>query len=93
MRSIAKKKHNLILFFTRLCQSFSSVCCSFPDYLDQLKKKTGKFSAIGYTFQLDEVICKTAAKQGETFTQFCAEKYEEVFALYRIKFDLVYRKL
>ena len=24
---------------SRLCQSFSSVCCSFPDYLDQLKIK------------------------------------------------------
>ena len=25
----------------------------------------------------------------ETFTQFCAEKYKGVFALYRMKFDLV----
>ena len=28
-----------IFFCTRLCQSFSWVCCSFPDYLEQLKKK------------------------------------------------------
>ena len=26
-------------FCTRLCQSFSWVCCSFPDYLEQLTKK------------------------------------------------------
>ena len=63
------------IFCTRLCQSFSSICCSFPDYLDQLKKNR-KFSTIGYTLQLVKVIWKTAANPGETFTQFCAEKYE-----------------
>ena len=38
-------------------------------------KKNEKFSAIGYTLQLVEVIWKTAANIRETFTQFCAEKY------------------
>ena len=33
------QKNTLIFFWTRLCQSFFSVCFSFPDYLDQLKKK------------------------------------------------------
>ena len=78
-RRIVQK--TLIFFCRRLYQSFSSVCCIFPDYLDQLKKKNGKFSAIGYTLQLVEVIWKTAANPGEFFTQFYAEKYEGFFAL------------
>ena len=55
----------------------------------QIIKKNGKFSAIGYTLQLVEIIWKTAANPGETFT-VCAEKYFFFFfALYRMKFDLV----
>ena len=50
-------------------------------------KKNGKSSVIGYTLQLVEVIWKTAANPGETFTQFCAEKYEGFLALYPMKFD------
>ena len=38
--------------------------------------------------QLFEAILKTAGNPGETFTQSCAEEYE-VFALYRMEFDLV----
>ena len=53
------------------------------------EKKNGKFSAIGYTLQLVKVIWKTAVNPGQTFTQFCEEKYEDFFALYRMKFDLV----
>ena len=83
-----EQKKALIFFCTRLCQSFSWVCCSFPDYLEQLKKKK-KFSAIGYTLQLFKEIWKTAANTGETFTQSYADKYEGCFALYRMKFDLV----
>ena len=52
-------------------------------------RKNGKFSAIGYTLELFEVIWKTAANPGKTFTQTCAEKYEGFFALNRMKFDLV----
>ena len=37
--SCGKVQPPLIFFCTRLCQSFSSISCSFPDYLDQLKKK------------------------------------------------------
>ena len=37
--------------------------------------------------QLIEPIWKTAAHPGETFTQSCAENYDGVSALYRIKFD------
>ena len=33
------QKKTLIFFCTRHCQSFSWVCCSFPDYLDQQMKK------------------------------------------------------
>ena len=36
---------------------------------------------------LIEPIWKAAAHPGETFTQSCAEKYDGVSALYRIKFD------
>ena len=43
------------------------------------RKKKGKLSAIGYTLQLVEVIWKTAANPGETYTHFCAEKYEVFF--------------
>ena len=50
-------------------------------------RKNGKISAIGYTLQLFEVIWKTAANPGETFTQSSAEKYEGYFAFYRMKFD------
>ena len=37
--SCGKVQKPLIFFCTKLCQSSPSVCCSFPDYLDQLKKK------------------------------------------------------
>ena len=40
------------------------------------EEKNGKFSAIRFTLHLFEVIWKTAADQGETFTQSCAETYE-----------------
>ena len=40
-----------------------------------------------YFLQLFEVILETTANAGETLTQSCAEKYEGVLALYRIKFD------
>ena len=63
----------LIFFCTRLCQSFSSISCSFPDYLDQLKKNR-KFSAIGYTLKLVEVFMKTAANPEGTFTHFWCRK-------------------
>ena len=43
--------------------------------------------------QLIEAIWKTAANPGETFTQSFAEKYDGVSALYRMKFDLVLRKI
>ena len=46
--------------------------------------KTEKLSALGYIFQLVAVIRETAANPGETFTQIFAEKYEGVFALYRM---------
>ena len=83
------RKKPLIFYCTRMCQSFSWVCCSFHDYLEQLKKN-GKLSAIGFTLQLFEVIWKSAANQGETFAQSCAENMRVfVFALYRMKFDLV----
>ena len=74
----AVKLKTLMLFFTRLCQSFSLICCSFPDILEQLKKNA-KFSAIGYTLQLVEEIWETAVNTGETFTQSCAKKYEGFF--------------
>ena len=37
--SCGKVRKTLIFFCTRLYQSFSWVCCSFKDYLEQLKKK------------------------------------------------------
>ena len=40
-----------------------------------------------FFLQLVEVIWKTAANQGVPLTKTYAEKYEEVSALYRIKFD------
>ena len=43
--------------------------------------------------QLVRVIWETTANRGETLTQSCAEKYEGIFALYCMKFDLVLRKL
>ena len=39
--------------------------------------------------QLVEVIWKTAANPGETFTQSCANKYDGFFALYHMKFGVV----
>ena len=42
-----------------------------------------------FFLQLVEVIWKTAANPGETYTQSCAENYEGGFALNRMKFDLV----
>ena len=42
--------------------------------------------------RLVEVIVKNAAHPGETFTQSCAEKYDCLSALYRIKFDLVLKR-
>ena len=52
-------------------------------------RRSEKLSAIGYTLQLFEVIWKTAANPGESFTQSCVKKYEGVFALYHMKFDKV----
>ena len=49
----------------------------------------GKLAAIGFTLQLFELILKTAANPGETYTQSCAKRYEGGFELYRMKFDLV----
>ena len=46
-----------------------------------------------FFLQLVEVIWETTANWEETLTQSCAEKYEGFFALYRMKFDLVLRKL
>ena len=43
--------------------------------------------------QLIEAIWKTAVHPGKAFTQSCAEKYVGVSALYRMKFDLVLRKI
>ena len=37
--SCGKMKKKIIFFCTRLYQSFSWVCCSFQDCLEQLKKK------------------------------------------------------
>ena len=51
--------------------------------------KNGKFSAIGFTLQLFEVICETAANPGETFTQPCAVNMSVLFALYHMKSELV----
>ena len=42
-----------------------------------------------FFLQLFEVILETTANPGQTLTQCCVEKYEGVFALYRMKFDLV----
>ena len=75
------------IFLHKNVSKLTWVCCSFPDYLEQLKKKTEN-SAIGYTLQLFKIIWKTAANPGETYTQSCAEKYEGFFAHYRMKFDL-----
>ena len=46
-----------------------------------------------FFLQLLEVILETTANSGETLIQSCAEKYKGFFALYRMKFDLVLRKL
>ena len=73
-------------------KSFSWFCCSFPDYFDQLKCVPNRGEFIVF-LQLVEVIWETTANRGETLTQFCAEKYERVFALYCMKFDLALRKL
>ena len=40
--------------------------------------------------QLIEAIWKTAANPGETYLQSCAETYDGVSVLYRMKFDLVF---
>ena len=77
---------------TRLCQSISWVCCSFQDYLNQLKKKQKILRDWVHT-SVARGYLENCSKPGETFTQSCAEKYEGVFALYSKKFDLVYRKL
>ena len=77
-RKVQKPPH---IFCTRLSQKFSWVCCSFQDYLKQLRKKNGKFSAIGFTLQLFKVIWKLAMNPEETITLSCAEKYEGVCTL------------
>ena len=59
-------QHDWVHGFPEPVKSFSWVCCSFPDYLEQLKKKNVKISAIGFTLQLFKVIWKTAANPGET---------------------------
>ena len=46
-----------------------------------------------FFLQMFEVIWETTANLGETLPQSCAEKYEGFFALYRMTFDLVLRKL
>ena len=74
--SYGKVQKALIFFCTRLCESFSWVCCSFQDYPKQLKKKTENSTRLGSHFSCLEVIWKTASKPKETFTQSCAEKYE-----------------
>ena len=51
--------------------------------------KNGKFSAIGYTLQLFEVIWKTAANTGETFNSLVQKNMRGFFALYRMKFDSI----
>ena len=43
--------------------------------------------------QLIEANWKTATHLGKTFTQSCAEKCDGVSAFYRMKFDLVLRKI
>ena len=40
-----------------------------------------------FFLHLFEAIWKTSANPGETFTQSCAEKYEVLFAPYRMTFD------
>ena len=46
-----------------------------------------------FFLQLVEAIWKTAAHTGKTFTQSCAEEYDGVYALYRMKFDSVLLKI
>ena len=46
-----------------------------------------------FFIQLFEVIFETTANPGETLIQSCEEKYEVGFSLYRMKFELVFRKL
>ena len=43
--------------------------------------------------QLLEAIWNTAAHTEKAFTQSCAEEYDGVSALYRMKFDLVLLKI
>ena len=46
-----------------------------------------------FFLQVVEVFWETTANRGETLTQSCAEKIWGFFALYRMKFYLVLRKL
>ena len=50
-------------------------------------------NAENFSLKKLEVIWETTANLGETLTQSCAEKCDGVFALYRMKFDLLLRKL
>ena len=86
--SCSKVQKKIIIFCTRLCQSFSLVCCSFPDYLDQLREKRKILRHWAHT-SVGQSNLENCSEPRRNFTQFCAEKYEVFFTLYRMKFDLV----
>ena len=90
---MVKCKHPLIFFCTKLCKSFSWVRCSFPDYFDQLKcvPNRGEFSVFS---SVGRGNLGNYSKPRKTFTQFCAEKYEGIFALNRkVQRGYIFQKL
>ena len=69
------QKKTILFFCSRLCQSFSLVCCSFPDYHEQLMKNRKILRDWVHTLVVRGNL-ENCSKPSRIFTRSCAEKYE-----------------
>ena len=76
--SRGKVQKPLIFFCTKLCHSFSSVCCSFPDNLDQLKNKLKILSDWVHT-SVGRSYLKNCSEPRRNFYTVLCKKYEGFF--------------
>ena len=87
--SCGKVQTKLIFFCIRPSQSFSLVCCCFPDYLEQLKKKRKILRDWVHTSVVRGNLENCCEPMQEKHLHSLVQKNMSFFALYRMKFDLV----
>ena len=71
------KNPHIFLQKTVMCQSVSWVCCSFQDYVEQVKKKRKILRDWVHTLVVRGNL-ENCSEPGRNFTQCCAEIYKVI---------------